>query len=146
METQTDALSTATSVTVPCSDVDAVIRSVAGSIFTTRPFSPLATQTALPEKTIEVAASGVPIRRSTCPSAGSTRTVWAPRATHTEPAPNAIPVGLACQSPLTGTENVRAILPVAGSRPTSPGAVVLGDPGRTAARGDAPWRERQLRG
>ena len=72
---------------VACNGVDAVTWLMPGSIFTTRPFSALATQTAPSAKTIDVAASGVGMRRRTCPSVGSTRTVSGPRATQTEPAP-----------------------------------------------------------
>ncbi len=90
IETHTEPLPTARSVIVACNGV-AVIRFVAGSIFMTRPFSALATHTAPPAKTTDVAASGVRMRFVTPPLAGSTRTVSGPRATHTDPAPTAMP-------------------------------------------------------
>ena len=68
--THTEPPATARSVIVACSGVDAVILSVAGSILATRPFSPLATQTAPPAKTIAVAASGVRTRRHDLPAGG----------------------------------------------------------------------------
>ena len=60
---------------------------VAGSIFTTRPFSALATQTAPSAKTTGRRQRGRDAAAATLPFAGSTRTVSGPRATQTEPAP-----------------------------------------------------------
>ena len=123
IETQTESRSTARSVTVPWSGVTAVIRFATGSILTIRPFSALATQTLPSAKTTDVGASGVGKRRSTAPLRGSTRTVSDPRATQTDPAPNAMPVGLLLmlpRSPLAGMESRRAIAPVVPSSRTSP--------------------------
>ena len=120
IETHTESRSTARSVTVPCSGVTAVMRFVTGSILTIRPFSEPATQTLSPAKTTDVVDSGVGKRCSTAPLAGATRTVSDARATQTEPAPKATPVGLRLLSPLAGMENRCAIAPVVPSSRTSP--------------------------
>ena len=120
IETHTESRSTARSVTVPCNGVTAVMRFVAGSILTIRPFSEPAAQTLSPAKTTDVVDSGVGKRCSTAPLRGSTRTVSDARATQTEPAPKATPVGLRLLSPLAGMENRCAIAPVVPSRRTRP--------------------------
>ena len=81
----------------------------------------------------------------TCPLAGSTRTVSGPRATQTEPAPYAIPVELAARSPRIGTEKRLRDPPVRPVETDESRAVVLGHPGRAAARRDAARGEREPR-
>ena len=77
----------------PCSVARATIRFAAGSIFSTRPFSLLAAHRSPSAKWSSVAVTGSGKRCCTRPVRASTRTTSAPRASQTEPAPAAIPLG-----------------------------------------------------
>ena len=107
---------------VACNGEDAVTWLIAGSIFTTRPFSALATQTAPSAKTIDVAASGVGMRRRTCPLGGvdahRLRPACDPDRAGSEGDARS---GSQCVRPGSAPRTVFTIRPVVPSRRTSPG-------------------------
>src|SRR4029077_6245111 len=71
----------------------------------TRPLSPLAAQTLPAANTTQLDVTGAGKSFNTRPVRGSTRAMWAPRATQSDPAPAAIPAGLLSRGPAVGTDS-----------------------------------------
>ena len=97
------------------------MRSATGSIFSTSPFWLLAAQRSPPPNCSSVAVSGSAKRCCTRPLRASMRTTSAPRASQTEPAPAAIPLGSDERTPRAGTVHRAVTFPVDVDTRTTPG-------------------------
>ena len=105
---------------VACNGVDAVTWLTPGSIFTTRPFSALATQTAPSAKTIGRRRQRGRDAAQDLPFGGVDAHRLRPARDPDRAGSVGDALGLAMRSPRIGTENVFTIRPVVPSRRTSP--------------------------